>query len=222
MKAVILYCIFMGLISLTSCTEKRELNSKTTKKILEQVQSSLHLELESLKGSTWYAGRLAEKFGFERTRPAKIKKIIIKKFKCSQKRAGAWYSLKKTSSCLGHLNFVFETKGKERVFKAALRLENIGDKLRLKKNILKSRLTYGFVKKNPFSKRSFSRYWRVLKKGKLAIGMPVDYLKICWGKPLRIFDKSIDSAGSRETFVYQKYFVLLENGIVRSIHKFDS
>ena len=68
----------------------------------------------------------------------------------------------------------------------------------------------------------FSKYWKVLKKGKLAVGMPVEYLKICWGTPLRVFDKSIDKTGARETFVYDRYFVLLKNGIVSSIHKFDS
>ena len=140
------------------------------------------------------------------------------------KRIGAWYSLERRTTCRGNLVFKFKARTKNKSFVSNLKLEVTGYNKRIIFNneFLKERLAYGFVKENPFSKRMFSKYWKVLKKGKLAVGMPVEYLKICWGTPLRVFDKSIDKTGARETFVYDRYFVLLKNGIVSSIHKFDS
>lgn len=222
MKAALLICFLLGVISLTGCVDQVDVSKAKGKTLLEQAQAAIHLEKESLKGSKWYAGRYAEKAGFNRTEKAVLKDVELREFTCKYSRDGAWYSLKRKTSCHSFVNFTFQSGKKEKVYQTIIKFNNVGRTIASEANLLGDRLAFAFVKKNPFSKRAFARYWKVLKKGKLAIGMPVDYLKICWGKPLRVFNKSIDSSGNRETFVYDRYFVFLENGIVRSIHKFDS
>lgn len=209
-------------MTLAGCADQVKVSESKTKELLEKAQASLHLERDNLIGSKWYAGRFAEKFGFQRTEGATLKAIELAEFTCMKKQVGSWWTMQREIDCHSFINFKFKAGGEEKIFSTIVKFKNIKNQFRSPASVLNDRLAYGFVRENPFSKRTFAKYWKVLKKGKLAVGMPVDYLKICWGKPLRVFDKSIDANGTRETFVYDRYFVLLENGIVQSIHKFDS
>lgn len=222
MKAVLLICFLIGIATLTGCIDQVDVSKKKTNQFKKQTWSAITQEQGQLVGTKWYAGRYAENFGFKRTQKAVLKNVSLQSFKCKLSRDGSWYSLKRKTSCHSFLNFDFKTGNTVKTFKTIVKINNIKDVKAFTKNILRNRLAYGFVEENPFSKKTFARYWKVLRKGKVAVGMPEDYLKICWGKPLRVFNKSIDASGTRETFVYDRYFVLLENGIVRSIHKFDS
>lgn len=222
MRFLLIFSLFMGMLSLSSCTEQVDVSAKLNQDYLNQTWDSIIAERDQIIGKSWYAGRHAESFGFKRTEKAILNSIAISEFKCKTKRVGAWYSLKRKTSCHSFINFEFKVSGESKVFKTIAKIDNIKKLKKMTKGILKNRLAYGFVEDNPFSKRTYAKYWRVLRMGKVAVGMPEDYLKICWGKPLRVFNKSIDAQGNRETYVYDQYFVLLENGIVRSIHKFDS
>jgi hypothetical protein len=217
--------LWMSLILLmVGCNNQVSVTPKIKNRLESLTNMAINNQAEPLLGSKWYAGRFAEKSGFKRTERALLKGVEVQNFDCSLHRVGAWYSLKRKTTCKGNIVFKFKARKKNKSFVSSLKLvvTSYDKRILFNNDFLKSRLTKAFVKKNPFSKRTFSKYWQVLKKGKLAVGMPVDYLKICWGAPLRVFDKSIDKTGTRETFVYDNYFVLLQDGIVSSIHKFDS
>lgn len=206
------------------CDDQVSVAPKIKKKLESLTALAVSKQAAPLVGTKWYAGRFAEKSGFQRTERALLRNVVVENFDCSLHRIGAWYSLKRKTTCKGNLVFKFKGKTKNKSYVSNLRLEvtSYDKRIVFNNDFLNKKLAKAFVKKNPFSAKTFSRYWKVLKKGKLAVGMPVDYLKICWGSPLRVFNKSIDKTGSRETFVYDRYFVLLQDGIVSSIHKFDS
>lgn len=212
------------LLLMMGCNDQVTVSAKIKNKLESLTNMAITNQAKSLIGSKWYAGMPATKSGFQRTERAQLKDVVVKNFDCSLHRVGAWYSLKRKTSCQANLVFKFKAKTKNKSFVSKLKLEitSYDKRIVFNNEFLLNRLTKAFVKKNPFSKRIYSKYWKVLKKGKLAVGMPLDYLKICWGTPLRVFNKSIDKSGSRETFVYDRYFVLLQDGIVSSIHKFDS
>jgi hypothetical protein len=206
------------------CKNQVEVIPKIKNKLETLTKMAISNQASDLIGAQWYAGRYAEKDGFTRTEKAILKDVVVKNFDCSLQRIGAWYSLKRKTTCKAQVIFKFKGKKKSKNYVSNLKVEvtSYTSRIVFKNDFLKEKLSFGFVKKNPFSKRIFSKYWKVLKKGKLAVGMPLDYLKICWGEPIRVFNKSIDKSGTRETFVYDRYFVLLQDGIVSSIHKFDS
>jgi hypothetical protein len=212
------------LLLIVGCNNQVTVAPKIKNKLESLTNMAIKNQALPLIGSKWYAAKDAETSGFQRTERALLKNVVVKGFDCSLHRVGAWYSLKRKTSCQANLVFKFIAKTKNKSFVSNLKIEvtSYDKRIVFNSEFLLKKLTKAFVKKNPFSKRIYSKYWKVLKKGKLAVGMPVDYLKICWGAPLRVFDKSIDKTGSRETFVYDRYFVLLQDGIVSSIHKFDS
>ncbi len=222
MRAVLLICFLLGIVTLTGCMDQVKVTKAKEKNLLLKAQKAIHLERDKLIGSNWYAGRHAEKFGFNRTEKSLLKSIKLSEFTCMKRQEGTWYSLDRAIDCHSYVNFIFKSGTKNLVFKTLLKFKNVQKKFDIADDILADRLSFGFVKQNPYSKKTFARYWKVLREGRLAVGMPEDYLKICWGKPLRVFNKSIDATGKRETYVYDRYFVRLENGIVQSIHKFDS
>ena len=135
MRAVLLICFLVGIVSLAGCVDQVKVSSAKNKALLEQAQAVIHLERDALIGTKWYAGRYAEKFGFDRTEGATLKSIDVTDFACKQRQDGAWYSLKRIIDCHSFVNFTFKTGIVQKTFKTIVKFKNIKNNIVAEKSV---------------------------------------------------------------------------------------
>ncbi len=80
---------------------------------------------------------------------------------------------------------------------------------------VQSRLTHYYTK-NPISDKWTEEIISLIKKGKIKIGMKSEQVSFSWGKPDKI-NKSIGSWGVHEQWIYMRYYLYFENGILTSL-----
>jgi hypothetical protein len=184
-------------------------------------------KVEKFVGEAFFAGFKARKQGFKSAERVELENIKLGAFKCKYfDPTGIKTEAQLTDVwCHFYSNYYFKDSSEtERVYKSLMkvRIDERGKPVFANDVTFKTLLEDAFVVKDPIANNSnFKKYIPNLKEGRLSVGMPEEFLRVCWGSPKHVVDFELNQAGRRETFVYRDYFVVLNNRIVTSVHRFN-
>lgn len=217
----LLMILALGLL-IAACNLDNKVSKAKTIELKNRILYMTKNENKALIGKIFYAGLDAKKFSFDSAERTLLKSIEISSFTCKKHDPKDEKVFNKDTWCHFYGNFHMKNgKGKLVHYKKMMKVRIQEDALVMPSSLFRITLLKGFTLKNPFRMKRFTRHFQNLRRGRLAIGMPDTYLKLVWGQPQRVVDFSITELGRTETYVYNRYFVLLKNRKVDSIHKFD-
>ena len=220
MKLFIGTLIFSTLLSLGSCGLKSNITDTDLKYWKSKANTAMQEDLKLLMGQKFWSNRNGDQFNLKIAERLTLQGGQIRAFECRNQSNDWWWN--KEQWC--HFYSVFKLtndKGEAKEIKLIVKKKVEKGTLNFNGDEFSAILYKNVETKNPWRLTKFKRHFKNVKKGKLAIGMPSEYLRLVWGRPERVVNFSISQAGRKETYVYNRYFVDLLNGVVQSIHKFD-